>query len=233
MDDLQRLKELQDADLEAQAVEEELTEARRKLSDEGDLPKIKNQLARLEAGLEDRSARHRSAEREIDRLVGIVKDLDRRLYDGSVTTPRELDAMREQREFAGSQRSESEDSLLELMVEIEDYERARGRHIQAIDRLSSAREKEIADLTEAVTRLEASLAELTSLRQEYTQGLPAILLARYESLRRSRGGRAVAGLDGRVCAVCRVELPVGDLARAKSGHEVVQCNSCRRIVYAG
>ncbi len=233
MDDLRALSELQEADLQLQALEKEMSEVRRKLTDEGDLPKIKGQLVKIEAILVDRSAKHRAAERKIEGLVGSIKDIDRRLYDGSVTNLKELDALGEQRQFSADQRAESEDGLLELMVEIDDFESARDRHVQAIERLTGAREKEIAALKAREPLLAGEIADMTGDRSEQASGLPATLLAHYETLKKSKGGRAVATLDGHLCAVCRVELPVGDLGRAKGGQEVVQCNSCRRIIYAG
>ncbi len=233
MEDLRRLNQLQEMDLQMRALEESLAEVRRKLTDEGDLPKIKAQLVKIEAVLADRSTKNRAAEREIERLAGIIKGIDRRLYDGSVTNIKELDAMRDQREFSAGQQAESEDGLLELMVEIEDFQKARDRHVQAIERLSSARSGEIVGLTAQEPELTNAIAELISVRQEHASEVPATLLSRYETLRKTRGGRAVATLDGHLCAVCRVALPSGDLGRAKSGQEVVQCNSCRRIIYAG
>ena len=233
MDDLRALNELQNVDLQLQALEKEMSEVRRKLTDEGDLTRIKGQLVKIEAVLANRSAKHRAAEREIEALVGAIKNIDRRLYDGSVTNVKELDAMGEQRQFSANQRAESEDDLLELMVEIDDFESARDRHVQAIERLTGARQKEVAALKAREPLLAGEIADMTGDRSEQASRLPATLLARYETLKKSKGGRAVATLDGHLCAVCRVELPVGDLGRAKAGQEVVQCNSCRRIIYAG
>jgi predicted nucleic acid-binding Zn-ribbon protein len=233
MDDLRALNQLQNVDLQLQALEEEMSEVRRKLTDEGDLPKIKGQLVKIEAILADRSAKHRSGERKIETLVGSIKDIDRRLYGGSVTNVKELDALGEQRQFSAEQRAESEDVLLDLMVEIDDFESARDRHVKAIERLTGSRENEVAGLKAREPLLAGEIKDMTGDRREQASELPATLVARYETLRKRKGGRAVASLDGHLCSVCRVELPVGDLGRAKAGQEVVQCNSCRRIIYAG
>jgi|GEM_PF-778939 predicted nucleic acid-binding Zn-ribbon protein len=233
MEELQTLSELQDIDIELQTLDETFAEYQRKLTDEGDLPKIKSQLVKIDAVLENRSVKHRAAERKIDDLVATVKGIDLRLYDGSVTNLKELEALGEQREFSATQRTESEDVLLELMVEIDGFQNARDKHVNAIERLTGARERELAELKASESDLLSEIAELKSARKGYASQLPPTLLARYETLRRSKGGRAMATLDGHLCSVCRVELPVGDLGRAKTGQEVVQCNSCRRIIYAG
>ena len=53
----------------------------------------------------------------------------------------------------------------------------------------------------------------------------------YEKLKKNKSGQAVSKLEGRLCGVCRVELPVKELQDAKAGVRLVQCNSCRRIIY--
>jgi uncharacterized protein len=232
MEELRILSELQDVDIEIQTLDEALSEARRKASDEGDLPKIKAQLVKIDAVLENRSVKHRAAERKIEELVATVKSIDKRLYDGSVTNLKEVEALGEQREFSSTQRAEGEDLLLELMVEIDEFQNARDRHVSAIERLTGAKERELAELKTTEPDLLSEIADLKGIRSGQASQVPPSLLARYETLRKSKGGRAVATLDGHLCSACRVELPVGDQGRAKSGQEIVQCNSCRRIIFA-
>ena len=140
MEDLRTLNQLQEIDLRYQAIEAELVEIRQKLSDDGDLPKIKSQLQRIENALADQSLKRRTAERKLGQLSETVQDLDRRLYDGSVSNIRELDAMRDQREFSATQLQEVEEELLGLMVDTEDFEGSRDRHLNAIHRLSRSQE---------------------------------------------------------------------------------------------
>lgn len=233
MDDLTRLNDLQGVDLHLQSAREELAEVKRRLTDEGDLPKIRHQLERIETVLDDRSTKGRSAEREMERLAGVVSNLERRLYDGSVTNQREFDALSDQRDHAAAERGQAEEGLLELMVEMDDLQGARERHLVAIEKMTRLREDEESMLQVRESELSRDIADMEEVRRRSAADLPAGLLARYEALKKSRGGRAVASLDGRVCGVCRVELPTGDLARARAGQELVQCNSCRRIIFTG
>ena len=207
MEHLRTLNQLQEIDLRYQAIEAELTEIRQQLSDDGDLPKIKSQLERIENALADQSLKRRAAERKLGQLSETVQDLDRRLYDGSVSNIRELGAMRDQREFSTSQLREVEEELLGLMVDTENFEGSRDRHLNAIHRLSKSREETTGRLTTKNADLSKALVDLSDVRKDCASGLRPTLLARYETLRKTRGGRAVATLDGRVCGACRVALP--------------------------
>ena len=233
MSDLSRLSDLQDVDLEIQSLSGDLAEVGRQLADEGEMPKLMNRLERIEAALADRSSKARSGEREVERLALEAGELERRLYDGSVTNQREFEALGEQRDFAAAERGRAEEGLLEVMVEIEDLEGSAGRHRDAIARLTRSRERQVADLTTREAELTERIAGLKAERERRCVGIPPVLMARYDSLRRLRGGRALAPLEGSMCGACRVEQPRGNLSRARAGVHLVECNSCRRILLAG
>ena len=79
--------------------------------------------------------------------------------------------------------------------------------------------------------LTSSLDKKKSDRQALVLDVPADLLSLYEKLKKNKSGHAVSKLEGRLCGVCRVELPVKEFQDAKAGIRLVQCNSCRRIIY--
>jgi uncharacterized protein len=58
-------------------------------------------------------------------------------------------------------------------------------------------------------------------------------LRTYESLLRTRARQAVAIVAQRTCQACRVSLPVNLEQRARSSEDLVLCQSCGRILYAG
>ena len=232
MSDLTRLRDLQEVDLEIRTLSDELEEVVRRLSDEGQLPLVRAQFERIEKALSERSASARAAEREVERLSVAAGNLERRLYDGSVTNQREFDALTEQRDFASAERSSAEEGLLDVMVEIEELERSAARHRETIERLADARKEEVEDLSSRQSTISARISTLETERESRCVGIPQALMARYDSLRKTRGGRALAPLEGRMCGACRVEQPTGNLARARAGESLVECNSCRRILLA-
>ncbi len=53
----------------------------------------------------------------------------------------------------------------------------------------------------------------------------------YETLRRQKGGTAVALVSQRTCQACRVGLTPSQEQRARQGADIITCNSCGRILY--
>ena len=91
-----------------------------------------------------------------------------------------------------------------------------------------------ADRAQLATKLagaEARLADLRTRRDAKAVPLPPDALARYESLRRTRGGRAIAEVKGGTCQTCRVSLTTATLQRARAGSGFVPCSNCGRILY--
>ena len=81
---------------------------------------------------------------------------------------------------------------------------------------------------EAVAQIEALRANRLALLPT----MPSSLLPLYESLRRSKSGRAMALVERGTCQGCRLSLTTQETQRARSGQQIVQCSSCGRILYA-
>ena len=63
-------------------------------------------------------------------------------------------------------------------------------------------------------------------------GVPAGLLATYDSMRPKLGGMAVAQLEHGHCTGCRLQLPASEIDRIKhqAADEIVTCEQCGRIL---
>jgi uncharacterized protein len=156
---------------------------------------------------------------------------EKKLYGGKVTNPKELGSLQDEVAQDRRQLSTVEDKLLELMEQLED---ANGR----LATLESDLQRETADWQSLQERLKAQLqdmaAALTQLAgnrsQVATQITPADQTV-YDTLRRQKGGTAVAVVNQRTCQACRVGLTPSQEQRARQGVEIITCHSCGRILY--
>lgn len=228
---IKRLYYLQELDWELSASEVSLTEVRARLEDDSVLKVARTRLDHLVAELDKRAPLRREIESSLSQLEERIQAAERRLYGGAVTNPRELSAAEDERTGLQEQRGETEDRMLEMMVEIEELQASRDVATERLSRLEAERETEYADLLERQDALVAKLEELRLSRSELTPELPVAALSVYESLLRTRGGHAVAKVERGLCRGCQVALPTGEQQRARSYQGVVQCSSCQRILY--
>jgi predicted nucleic acid-binding Zn-ribbon protein len=228
---MKQLYDLQQLDLRIASVEKSLAEVRRTLSDDSALSSARGRIEELEARLAELEPSRRQSERSNEQVQERLKAVENRLYGGAVTNPRELAAAEEERSFLQAQRGEQEDSLLELMVGIDEAQSARDQTREELARLEAVMEAARPALEAEETRLGAEIPELRQDREDVTPQFPSHVLAIYERLLKARNGYAVARVERGMCQGCRITLPSVELQRAKSSQDLVQCNSCQRILF--
>ena len=228
---IKKLYELQELDLQTSADETSLAEVRARLADDSALVSARKQIDSLDSQLSERTPLRTTVEQTVQQLDDKIKAAEKRLYGGDVTNPRGVLASEEERSYLQSQRSDEEDKLLDLMVEIEDLRSAHNEAGERLVRLEAERVVEQTDLQKEEQRLLGELDGLRQARPEMTPHIPSSALSVYESLRKSKNGHAVAKVSRGLCQGCRIALPSMELQRARSSQQMVQCNSCHRILY--
>ena len=231
---VRQLYELQLLDWEIQQREEEMSEVRSRIADDTKRVLAHRRLSALQSKLDELGSGRRQSERAIQQIEERIAMIDGRMYGGSVTNPRELEAYQEERAtLARNQRAE-EDRLLEFMVEMEDTEELRDSARAAFEQIDGERRRELGTLGARQEELSSGLPELRSRRQQLSTEYPPNVMAVYETVRRSRGGQGAALVDQRgMCEGCRLTIPNAELSRARSGDGLVQCGSCSRILIYG
>jgi len=171
----------------------------------------------------------RLAELEAASLQGRIRELDRRLYGGSVRNPAELMEMQRELDAMRVRLSTAEDDALERMV-LADLALAT---MQAASADVAAREEQRAGsmepmrarLASLVARLEASNAERDAVRAE-AETTDLSLYARIASQRRP----AVTQLAGEFCGGCRMPVSNEERRAVRTGTGLTQCANCDRIL---
>ena len=172
-------------------------------------------------------ARRDDAERLRERLNG----LESRLYNSN-TSRRDLSSLQREADSAKYQLNQLDELLLELEGEQRTHEASA---VSALDQMKAAEsewESAINALNARLSELTANREEATGLRQSLASTLPAADLQRYERLRRTKAGTAIAVVDnGRVCLSCRMTLPSNVLRQLRNRDAQVPCSTCGRILY--
>jgi uncharacterized protein len=193
-------------------------------------------LAEADAVAEAAKARladNHGKRRELEKAVAVVDSRLARFdeHKAAVKTNQEYTALLHEIATARSEKDRVEEQILLLMEEAD----AIAAEILAAetDRAAAAREGEEARraLADESTTLEAEIARLTGLRTERTGRLEAPVLARYEQLLKQRRMVAVAAMTGETCAACHVRLRPAVTQLVRRNSELVQCDSCQRILY--
>ncbi len=228
---IRQLYELQLVDSDIDVREKSLAEVRRQLTDDAELVAVRRRLSELSQRLEEQAPARRPVELRIRDIEDRLKTVDSRLYGGSITNQRELEAQQEQQHYLREQHTAEEDQLLEMMVASEETQNELEAAASLATEMETTRKQAQPELTASEEALSIELRELEAERKEVAALISPSDLALYDSLRKSRGGQAVARVERGMCQGCRLSLPSTDVQRAKTSTGRVRCNSCQRILF--
>jgi predicted nucleic acid-binding Zn-ribbon protein len=227
---LQSLIAVQELDTAADA-------ARRRLAE---LPaaekQLDQQIAAATAALEQargRLADNVQARRELEKQVAVVDGRLARFDDhkAAVKTNQEFTALLHEIEVARGGKDELETQILALLEEADQLTAA----VTDAEGVLAATRREADQARKALgaerAALEAEVARLSGERSAQTAGIDAALLAKYEQLLKQRRMVAVAPMKGDMCGACNVRLRPAVSQNVRRAVELVQCDSCQRILY--
>ena len=159
------------------------------------------------------------------------KNYQHKLYQGTVTNPKELGNIEKEIEVLGRQQSDLDGRILELMEEVEQAQSAltlaEAKALQA----DSHRSQIVAAYH---SRYEALDLELTELGRQRPDAVAVVedkaLLKRYEDLRAKLQGVGIGKIEGNSCGGCHMTLSSMAVKAVKESAQVQTCENCGRLL---
>lgn len=235
MADLHRLLDVQDRDLFL----DQLRHRRESMPDQGALAvqhatitRLDGELAAFHARLDEQRRAQKRIEDEVAAIETKSRNETRKLNSGTITAPREIQALSEEIDALGRRQRTLEDQELEIMEAVESLS-------SEVDGLTVQRDHAVAEaerlrgsIAEQEQSIDADLTTAQAERDAAAAEIPADLLARYERLRSKLDGIAVARLEGDRCLGCHISLPAMevDAVRHAPADVVVTHEECGRIL---
>lgn len=189
----------------------------------GALDGERHRLDREQARIED----------EIASLRAKADHAEKAMYGGSVTNPRELQALQDEAASLARRIGELEDQELEVLVEREPIDAAAEAAAAEREALEARATEVGMRLTAAEAEIDVELDSVAAARDAAAAAVPADLLAEYEELRRANGGIGVARLEhGTTCGGCRIQLSAVERDRIKGlpADARIHCEECGRLL---
>jgi uncharacterized protein len=180
-----------------------------------------------------RLAEVHNARRALEKEVAMVDSRLARFDDhkAAVKTNQEYTALLHEISAAKTEKDALEERILVLMEQADAISAELKSHEQALaEEKRGAAEARQALALERKT-VESELARLTADRAREKSAVPAPLLAKYEQLLKQRRGIAVAQMTGETCKACHVRLRPHVAQIVRRNDEIIQCESCQRILY--
>lgn len=228
--DLERLISLQ-------RIDSAIQDGQRRLAEE---PERARQFeARLEearsrvAAARERQTQSQGAKRELEKELAVQQGRLSKYRDQlmSVKTNVEYQAMQKEIEFAQHEIKALEDRMLELMLEADDLNAAVKGAEKELAGEQKAVEADQRKLTGELTALKGVVDGLTSERAQVVAAIDPKAIAVFDLVSRKRNGVGLAEARGGICTICHVRLRPQVFNHVLRNAEIIQCDSCNRILY--
>jgi hypothetical protein len=207
------------------------------------LTRAQSEVASLEPQVTEAQGRLDEVVREVKRLddessavTARVNEVEKTMYSGTISSPRELQAMQADVEQLTRHRRSLDDRELTLMESQESIEAELGDLDKRVGELQAQADGARSALVEQERVIDAELGTEAEARGVAAGSVPPDLLALYEQCRARNRGIGAARLVGHTCQGCRLTIPATEVDRihraAAAGDDapVFHCDNCGSIL---
>ncbi len=160
-----------------------------------------------------------------------VKSIEKLLFGGSVSSPKEVEAYETQVKSLKAQKDSNEEKLIGIWDEVEKAEKEYKTAQKAYDEKSESFEEWKKKAVSFKAQIEAKYKELTAKRPAAAQGIDPTLIARYEAIKKNHQGIGVALITkDQTCEECGTMVATKNIELIKEDRTVT-CEECQRILY--
>ncbi len=226
----QQLDALQALDLELDRLRSQVLTVQAGQAEPPTIPAARDALAQAELVLTKRRKAAQDRDWEAKDGQAKVTNVESRLYGGTVTNPKELASLLRDVDALKAHLVTLQERSQETTAIQDEAQAAVDAARQTLTDLEAAWEADLLRLRGEEQALLEQIAFKEARRQAQAATIDPASLGIYQRLRPTKGGRAVARLRGDMCEGCRLTLPSGQAARAKTSLALVYCVNCGRIL---
>ncbi len=225
------LFQLQQVDLELDRLVTEHQAITTSLQGDPELRKLRSDYEIAQEEWQSSLQTQKDAEWTLEDLNNRLQQQEQRLYNGSVTNPKELQSLQQEVQRLRAQQNRQEEHLLEVIDTTESLQEIAQQKLASLQQAQDAWQEEFTALTTRGNQIEEQQRELRRKREQIVTSLDVELVKRYEVMRRTKQGRAVSKVDQNSCQWCRVILTPSELQHVRISSELQMCTNCGRILY--
>jgi predicted nucleic acid-binding Zn-ribbon protein len=224
-----QLYQLQEIEQEIESKQQALAQCINQLGESKAVTEAKAKLSSGWQQLEELKSQQHSEEWEIEDLGARLAKAKDALYSGRIKNPKELASLQQEVEGLEAQLNQLEERALDTMEQVELAATSLNALNNEIEVLEAEWRSQQQSLSTEIEQFKELLSELEKKRQLVLDGIDSQTIGYYNQLKRQKGW-AVAKIEQGTCRGCRITLSTAELQRVR-GDQLVECNSCRRILF--
>ncbi|MGM0651593.1 MAG: zinc ribbon domain-containing protein [Bacillota bacterium] len=230
---LMLLWDLQELDLEIRALEKQIEEAPALSGvDEASarLEELRQVLLEKEEVYREDQKKLKNLEMRTQKIVEDRKKLNENMYDGTVSSVKELEQMQRKMELLAEEKTSLEEEILILMESVEEQEKSLEQLKTELESVSRELNEKETTLQETLCSLKENLKKLQEKRAQHVERIEPKILDRYNLLAEKHQGQPLAGVEDEICGACRVFISSALRGHLYNPDAMVYCENCGRLL---
>lgn len=230
IEELGKLLELQELDLEIQRVADRLAS-------------IPLEREQIEAKYTEQASEFLTLKQEYEQTLSTRKQFETELNETQQNHDKykqDLMRVRNEKEYSTALReidatkkliSTLETEILKAIESLEKLDAEVKVHEPEIEQKRAETDRDLAALDAEEVGARARLETASVRRRELTRLIPANLLDLYERVARQRRGQALSEVINSTCSVCRMRVRPKVFSDVRKGDRLITCDNCARILF--
>jgi hypothetical protein len=225
------LYRLQEIDLALDACRHRLAEIDKALASNPAVQSARVAATQAEAQRHTAHSALRVIELDNASLTEKIREVEGRLYSGSIRNPKELSDLQADVDSLKRRLTGGEDQQLSAIEALEAADGALSAATEALRSAEAEAARSSAALTVEQTALHTRLIKLEAERDAANISIPTADRHVYDRLRPMKQGRALSRVEVEACTACGIEPTTLMMQSIRRGTELVRCTGCDRILY--
>ncbi len=224
------LYHLQEIDLQLLKLHKRLTEIDAILADDEAVAAAQARVKKAQSALPSLKTRAHDLELDMTGTLQKATAAEEQLYSGRVKNTKEMQDMQQEIAALRRRHGELEESLLELMMTIDDGESAVSDAETRLNQILDARKDTNRALIDEQEDLHRQVSRKQADRAVALKPVEPASLELYRQLQPKKRYQPVALMRGESCAGCGVQQNQAVIRQAQLGQSLVTCQNCGRIL---
>lgn len=229
-EEIMRLIELQNIDLEILKIEKAVTEIPQSLQkSQKEKEQLLQKIESLRAIIEEKNKQKNLFEEELKQEYQRLKSTQARLIQIRGTREYQL-LLREIEEIKKANKLKEEE-ILKLMEEVENLEKQKEKLEQELNKVEEVYNLEKQKFEAFCAELNKTKEKLLKKRESISKKIPSNLLKKYELIKAKKGGIGIAPVDNYVCEGCHMSIPPQLYNEVQKDNRYYECPHCKRLIF--
>lgn len=194
------------------------------------LDNLEKEYAEKEYRLKEDRKKLKQMELEEQAIVDQSKELKDNMYDGKVTSVKELEQMQRRLDHLADNKKVLEENIINAMEVIETVEEELTEMAEQIKQAQDELHDKEKVLEKNQLQYNQELEQLQAQREELVKQIEKKYLDKYLTLAQKHHGKPLARVNDDICGGCRVFIPSAQKGHLYNPSTMVYCENCGRLL---